>query len=77
MTSDICQEKYWLKADAIPGAAWSEVSKADWIKAERGAGFRPKMASDHPNYMMTCATGGFSSSHGMSGAVTYNGNPPP
>lgn len=63
-------EKYWLKANAISGSSWSEVSKEDWIKAERAAGFRPN------NYMKVCATGGFSNSAGISGSITYDGNPP-
>lgn len=67
-------EKYWLKAEAIPGSAWSEVSKEDWIKAERAAGFRPKLWSGDPNYMKVCATGGFSGQ--ISGTITHDGNPP-
>lgn len=55
-------ETYWLKASAIPGAQWQRVSLEDWIKAERNAGFRPKIG-DGP------ATGGWSNSAGISGAV--------
>ena len=69
-------EKFWLKASAIPGSAWAEVSKEDWIKAERRAGFRPKLWSGDPAYMTTCATGGFSDSGGISGSITTDGNPP-
>lgn len=69
-------EKYWLKANAIPGSAWTEVAKEDWIKAERHAGFRPKLWSGDPDYMTTCATGGFSDSRGISGSITVDGNPP-
>lgn len=50
-------DKYFLKADF--NKDWTEVSKLEWIKAERQAGFRPKLSSDHPAYMETCATGGF------------------
>lgn len=67
---------YWLKANAIPGSTWQAVSKADWIKAERAAGFRPKLPSDHPSYMNVCATGGFFSSCGISGTITHDGNQP-
>ncbi|MCK1479353.1 hypothetical protein IVB27_32585 [Bradyrhizobium sp. 197] len=70
------EEKYWLKANAIPGATWSEVSKEDWINAERAAGFRPKLWSGDPGYMTTCATGGFSNSADISGTITHDGNSP-
>ena len=69
-------ETYWLKATDIPGSAWQKVSKEDWIKAERASGFRPKLSSDDPRYMTVCATGGFSSSGGMSGSITNDGEPP-
>jgi len=57
---------YMLKADHQ--AAWQVVSKAEFIAAERNAGFRPKLASDDPAYMTTCATGGFSG-NGISGQI--------
>lgn len=60
---------YQLKAAAIPGSDWVSVSKEDWIRAERAAGFRPHLWSGDPNYMTTCATGGFSSSAGVSGRI--------
>lgn len=47
---------------------WVEVTKEDWIKAERAAGFRPKLWSGDPNYMTTYATGGFSGG-GISGRI--------
>jgi len=47
-------DRYFLKADHQTD--WDEVSKEDWIKAERQAGFRPNLPSDHPQYMNTCAT---------------------
>jgi len=50
---------------------WIEVTKEKWIKAERVAGFRPKMSSDQPGYMDTCATGGFSGG-GTSGRIRYD-----
>lgn len=67
---------HWLKATGIPGSQWQKVSKEDWIRAERGAGFRPYVPSSHPDYMTTYATGGFSSSQGISGSLTTDDNPP-
>lgn len=67
---------YWLKAEGIPGSTWVKVSKEDWIKAERAAGFRPKLSSDHPDYMKVCATGGFGDGR-INGAITDDDNPPP
>jgi hypothetical protein len=62
-------DDYQLMADGIPGSDWVSVSKEDWILAERSAGFRPKMSSDNPRYMSTCATGGFGSSGGTRGRI--------
>lgn len=42
-----------------------EVSREEWIKAERDAGFRSKFGDDKE------ATGGFGSSNGVSGRVEY------
>lgn len=67
--------KYWLRADAITGSAWQEVSKDEWIKAERRAGFRPKLWSGDPNYMKVCATGSFGDGQ-ISGTITYDGAAP-
>jgi hypothetical protein len=36
-----------------------EVSREEWIRAERAAGFRLGYAADHPSYWDTCATAGF------------------
>lgn len=62
-------EKYFLKADWQ--TEYQEVTKEQWIKAERAAGFRPKLSSDDPDYMKTCATGGFSGS-GVNGKIVYS-----
>lgn len=62
-------DKYYLKASFQPD--WVEVTKEEFIRAERAAGFRPKCASTDPQYMTTCATGGFSSSGGVSGRVCF------
>jgi len=60
---------YQLKAEVVPGSDWVSVTKEEWIKAERAAGFRPTLWSGHPEYMTTCATGGFSNSQGISGRL--------
>lgn len=57
---------YQLKTDWQ--SEWQSVSKEMWIRAERAAGFRPKLSSDDPRYMATPATGGFSSG-GISGRI--------
>lgn len=49
-----------------------EVTKEDWIRAERNAGFRPKLPHDHPNFMKVCATGGFGSRSNVEGRVKYS-----
>jgi hypothetical protein len=67
---------HWLKASGIPGSQWTKVSKEEWIRAERSAGFRPKLWSGDPAYMTTYATGGFSTSLGISGTLTMDGEPP-
>lgn len=63
-------EVYELSISAIPGAPWIEVSKSDWIKAERQAGFRPPLPSSDPDYATTCATGGFTGA-GVKGRISY------
>lgn len=59
-------ERYLLKADWQ--TSWQTVSKEEWIRAERSAGFRPKVSSDDPRYMQICATAGFSG-NGVSGKI--------
>lgn len=61
-------EKYFLKSIYHPD--WKEVTKKEWIKSERAAGFRPKCSSDDPEYMTTCATGGFFGS-GIEGKIKF------
>lgn len=58
---------YFLKKDS--NADWVLVDKQEWIRTERTAGFQPKLASDHPDYMKVCATGGFMSSSGILGKI--------
>lgn len=53
------QETFWLRDDRS-GAKWREVTRAEWIGAERAAGFQPKgISSGDPAYHTTCATGSF------------------
>lgn len=61
-------EKYYLRAS--DEAPWQRVTKEAWIKAERAAGFRPKLPSTDPAYATTCATGGFGGS-GVQGKIVY------
>lgn len=65
-------ERYLLKADWQND--WADVSRKDWIHAERRAGFRPKMSSDDPRYMDVCATGGFSNGS-TNGRIEHVGDP--
>ena len=68
LARDINREpKYFLSHGQL---GRKQVTKAEWIQAERAAGFRPKCASDHPAYWTQCATGGFSSGN-ISGSITY------
>ena len=48
-----------------------EVTLEEFCRAERAAGFRPKLWSGDPAYMTTPATGGFSNSNGISGRTEY------
>lgn len=61
-------DRYYLKTDYADD--WTEVDKATWIEVERKSGFRPKMSSNHPDYMMTCATGWFGG-NGHSGKIEF------
>lgn len=64
-------EKYFLSSTIAGEKFEKEVSIEEFCRAERVGGFRPKMSSDNPLYMITPATGGFSSSYGISGRVKY------
>jgi len=61
-------KKYFLETIGLNNKV--EVTKEEWIRAERSAGFRPKMASNEVGYMSTCATGGFSNNF-ISGSIKY------
>jgi len=57
-------DKYFLKSDHQ--TEWEEVTKEQWVRAERNAGFYPKKCFDDKD----CATGGFSG-HGMQGKIEF------
>lgn len=62
--------RYYLKMLDLPE---QEVSREDWIKAEREAGFYPKgMQSNDPRWMTICATGGFGGSV-LHGRIEHRG----
>ena len=61
-------DKYFLSATIVGEKFEKEVTIEEFCKAERSAGFRPKLSSDHPDYMTTPATGGFGS-NGINGTV--------
>ena len=61
------KEHYWLKAD---WGSWTEVTQAQFVAAERAAGFRPKPG------LGPVATGGFSSGS-IHGAIRYGTQEPP
>ena len=61
--------RYYLRVYFNGELIEREVSVEEFCRAERNAGFRPKLASDDPHYMTTPATGGFGSSTGISGRV--------
>lgn len=52
---------------------WKEVSKQEWIKAERQAGFYPKVSSLHPQFWLICATGGFNDGN-IRGRIEFEKN---
>ncbi|WP_327210008.1 hypothetical protein [Rhizobium leguminosarum] len=60
-------EIFELKANDAGDDGWVQVTKEDWIRAERASGFHPKMSSTDPRYMTTCATASFHSSLGSWG----------
>lgn len=61
--------KHYFLSSTIAGEKFEkEVSVEEYCRAERAAGFRPKMSSSDSHYITTTATGGFSSSYGISGS---------
>lgn len=67
----IMKAKYFLSVTFAGELIKREVTLEEYCKAERAAGFRPKMASDDPRYMITPATGGFGTAN-ISGRVEYS-----
>ena len=63
--------KYFLSATVGSEKIEREVTLEEFCKAERSAGFRPKLWSGDPAYMTTPATGGFSNGNGISGRTEY------
>lgn len=48
----------------------NQVTKEEWIKAERNAGFNPSISITSPQYMKVCVTVGFSK-NGISGTIQH------
>lgn len=66
------QTRYFLSVALGSETVEREVTLEEFCKAERAAGFMPKLWSGDPRFMTTPATGGFFSSHGVSGRVEYS-----
>jgi len=60
-------KKYFLEFMGMK----KEVSKQEWIQAERAAGFRPKCSCERGQKCDHEATGGFGSSQGVQGSIQY------
>ena len=60
--------RYYLRADHQTD--YDEVTKEEYIRAERNAGFKPKFAFDDSKYNTVIATAGFYGG-GVSGKVEY------
>lgn len=65
----MANEKYFLSTHLGLKKVEREVTVEEYCKAERMAGFMPKMSSDDPRYLKTPATGGFSSGSSLSGRI--------
>lgn len=61
---------YFLSVTIAGKKFEQEVSLEEFCRAERAAGFFPKMPSDDPSYMTTPATGGFGGHNGINGRIT-------
>ncbi len=64
-------QKYYLGVTIAGEYIEREVSLEEFCKAERAAGFRPKLWSGDAAYMTTPATGGFGGDDGIRGRVEY------
>lgn len=63
-------DQYFLSCTLAGEVIEREVSVEEFCKAERAAGFRPKLWSGDPAYMTTPATAGFGGD-GIRGRVEY------
>ena len=64
------KDRYFISVQFNGKTIEEEVTLEEYCKAERAAGFRPKMASDEPGYWTTPATAGFSG-YGRGGRIEY------
>ena len=62
---------YFLSVTLAGERIEREVTVEEFCRAERAAGFRPKLPSSDKFYMTTPATGGFGMGAGVSGRVAY------
>lgn len=60
-------KKYFLEYKGMK----KEVTKQEWIEAERRAGFRPKCSCGRDQKCEHEATGGFGSGEGINGSIQY------
>jgi hypothetical protein len=67
------KDRYFLVVELAGEKIEKEVSLEEYCKAERQAGFRPKMASDDLLYMTTPATAAFGCFPGVCGHIKYGG----
>ena len=66
-------ERYFLSVTLAGEKIEREVTVEEFCRAERQAGFHPKMSFSDPHYMTTPATGGFGSTmSGISGRVQWD-----
>ena len=63
-------KKYFVSCTIGGEEIESEVSLAEYCKAERECGFRSRMAKTDPDYMITPATAGFSRGE-TSGRISF------
>lgn len=64
-------KRYFLSVKLAGEKIEREVTLEEFCKAERAAGFYPKLWTGHPEFMTTPATGSFGSGEGISGRVQH------
>ena len=62
--------RYFLQTDSNIGSKKKEVTVEEYCKAERKAGFFPKLPRTDPKFMTTPATAGFSNGI-ITGSIRY------